>query len=87
MSTCLETLRELKTAIDARMTGKQVQSVGHKGRNLAYSEMNVSDMIAYYRQLWRQCPEAQEELPELQPLDAPTGTRGRPAMGFGSGRV
>lgn len=83
MATCLETLRDLKAAIDARLLGRQVQSVDHKGRSISYSEMSVSDMITYYRQLWLQCPEAQAELPELKPLDAPPGARGRPARFLG----
>lgn len=76
---CLLTLRELKTAIDARMLGRQVQSVGHKGRTMAYADTSLSDMIAYYNQLWRQCPDAQAEMPELKPLDQPSYARG-PAM-------
>jgi hypothetical protein len=84
---CLLVLRKLKEAIDARMTGTGVQSVGHKGRTLEYATMNVGEMMKYYMQLWRQCPAAQAELPELQPLDGPTGTRGRPAIFVGSGRV
>jgi hypothetical protein len=86
-SPCLVTLRKLKAAIDARMSGEGVQSVGHKGRSMEYANMNVGDMIKYYAQLWKQCPQAQAELPELQPLDAPTARRGRPAIFVGNGRV
>ncbi len=84
---CLATLRELKAVIDARMLGRQVQSVGHKGRQMAYAETPVKDLIAYYRQLWAQCPAAQAELPELKPLDAAVGTRGKPAVFVGRGHV
>lgn len=84
---CLLVLQKLKEAIDARMTGEGVQSVGHKGRSLEYANMSVSDMVKYYIQLWRQCPAAQAVLPELQQLDAPTGTRGRPAVFLGRGFV
>lgn len=74
---CLETVRELHAAITARMTGRQVQSVGHRGRTLSYSDTSISDMISLYRQLWAQCPEAQAELPNLQPLDAHVSTTPR----------
>lgn len=84
---CLARLRELYAKINARIDGGQVQSVGHKGRNLAYSETSVADMIKFYNQLWRQCPEAQAELPELKPLDTPAVTRGRPAVFVGRGTV
>lgn len=84
---CLAELRTLKAAIDAKMTGRQVQTVGHGGRNVGYSEMRVDYMVAYYRQLWAQCPAAQAELPELQALDQPVGTRGRPAVFLGRGHV
>ena len=83
---CLVTLRELKAAIDARMLGRQVQSVGHKGRSMEYAETSLSDMISYYNQLWRQCPDAQAELPELKPLDQPSYARGRAfRVKFGGG--
>jgi len=86
-SPCLANLRELKTSIDEAMKGKKIQSVGHGDRNVAYWDAKIADMIAYYRQLWNQCPEAQIELPELKPLDAPPGARGRPAVRFGRSYV
>ncbi len=84
---CLVMLRKLKAAIDQRMTGEGVQSVGHKGRTMEYANLNVGDMVKYYIQLWKQCPAAQAELPEMQPLDATTGTRGRPPIFMGRGYV
>lgn len=84
---CIDILRKLKEAIDTRMMGEGLHSVGHKGRTMAYANMNVSDMVKYYIQLWKQCPAAQAELPELLPLDATTGTRGRPAIFMGRGYV
>jgi len=80
---CLLVLRKLKAAIDQRMTGEGVQSVGHKGRTMEYANLNVSDMVKYYMQLWKQCPAAQAELPEMQTLESTTGTRGRPAIFMG----
>ncbi len=86
-SPCLAKCRELYEAITARTLGQQVQSVGHKGRQVGYSDTSLGDMIALYRQLWAQCPDAQAELPTLKPLEQPTGTRGRPAQFLGKGHV
>lgn len=82
-SPCLANVRALYDAIMAKSTGRQVQSMGHRGRDMSYSEMDVKDMISLYRQLWQQCPDAQVQLPDLKPLDAVTGTRGRPAQFLG----
>lgn len=80
---CLVELRALKARIDARIAGTAVQSYGNKGRNLGFAEVSVDSMIAYYRQLWAQCEAAQAELPNLQPLDQPVGTRGAPGRRYG----
>lgn len=76
---CLVELRALKAVIDARVRGEQVSSAGHKGRSITHSEVSLDSQIAYYRQLWRACPDAAAELPDLQPLDSLGGTRGRAA--------
>lgn len=85
---CLVELRALKASIDEAMNSGQVQSIGRKDRNVAYVPVNVNDRIRYYNQLWKQCPAAQEELPQLTPLDGPQGgTRGRPARYVGRSHV
>ncbi len=84
---CLLTARRLHDAIIARTLGEQVQSVGHRGRQVAYAEMSLKDMIVMYRQVWAACPAARLELPDLQPLDQPVVTRGRPAHFVGKGYV
>lgn len=86
-SPCLARCRSLHDAIVAKMSGKSVHGAGAKGRSVTYAEADVNDMIKLYQQLWRACPDAQAELPELKPLDQPVATRGRPAVLVGSGHV
>lgn len=85
VSPCHALARKLKAAIDARMLGRLPQSVGHKGRQMAYAETSTKDLIAYYNQIRNSCPDAlaDPELIELKQLDQPTGTRGRPAVRLG----
>lgn len=45
-------LTELYTAIMDRVKGRQVNSVGHGGRNVGYDGTSLEDMIATYRMLW-----------------------------------
>lgn len=80
VSPCHQLARDLKATIDTRLTGKQVQSLGHKGRNLEYASATLSELIAYYNQVRKGCPDAlaDPELIAIAPLDQPTGTRGRP---------
>jgi hypothetical protein len=82
LSPCHQLARDLKTTIDARMKGEQVQSVGHKGRQLEYADMPIAQLISYYNQIRNSCPDAKAdpELIAINPLDQPTGTRGRPAV-------
>lgn len=78
-------VKDLYAVITAKMTGKQVQSASAKGRQAAYAETPLKELIAFYMQLRRQCPEALADptLPEVSPLDQPFATRGRPAVSFG----
>ena len=80
ISPCHQLAKDLKAAIDQRMLGTKAQSVGHKGRNIAYAETPTKDLIAYYRQVRNSCPDAiaDLELIDIMPLDGPSGTRGRP---------
>ncbi len=89
MTPCHQLARDLKAAIDARMLGKQVQSVGHKGRSLSYSDQPLPALIAYYNQIRQSCADAMSdpELIEVRPLDQPTTRRGRPARFTGRGYV
>lgn len=89
LSICHQRVVDLKAAIDARMSGKQVTSVGHKGRNLEYAEAPIRELISYYNQCRRACADAMAdpELIEINPLDLPFGTRGRPARFAGRGHV
>lgn len=80
VTTTLQLCRDLKAAIDARMLGRQIQSAGERGRNVSYADLPVKDLISYYRQMRSQCAEAQAELPDIQPLDAPISER-RPPIG------
>lgn len=89
LTPCHQLAKDLKAAIDARMLGKKAQSVGHKGRNVAFTETSTKDLIAYYNQVRSGCPDACEDLDllHISPLDGPTGTRGRPAVFHGRGHV
>lgn len=86
-SPCLVKCRELAAAVEARILGKQVQSVGHKSRNLSYADVSTEDLIAYYRQHWLACPDAQKELVEPKSLKTQTVTRGRPISYKGRSHV
>lgn len=85
VSPCHQLARELKATIDARLTGRQVQSIGHKGRNLEYMQTPIKELIAYYNQVRSSCPDAlaDPDLIAIAPLDQPTGTRGRPGVRAG----
>ncbi len=85
LAPCHQLVKDLKAAIDARMLGKQVQSLGHKGRNLSYAEQPLKELIAYYNQMRQGCPDAlaDPELAAIAPLDQPTTTRGAPARFLG----
>jgi len=85
LAPCHQLVKDLKAAIDARMLGKQVQSLGHKGRNLSYAEQPLKELIAYYNQMRQGCPGAlaDPELAAIAPLDQPTTTRGAPARFLG----
>lgn len=89
ISPCHQLARDLKAAIDARLTGKQVQSAGHKGRSVAYAETPIKELIAYYNQVRAGCADAlaDPDLIAIAPLDQPTTTRGRPAVRLGRGWV
>lgn len=82
---CHQLAKDLKAAIDDRILGRNVQSAGHKGRSVAYAERSTNELIAYYNQIRKSCPDAlgDAELIELKPLDQPTVTRGRPAVRMG----
>ncbi len=84
-SPCYKLAKELKATIDARMTGRQVQSSSAKGRSASFADVPLRELIAYYNQVRTSCPEAMAdaELIALQPLDQPTGTRGGPAVFYG----
>lgn len=84
---CLALARKLYAAIEARMTGEQVQSVNHKSRGLEYAQTSLKDMVNAYINVWNRCADAQAELPELQPIDGPTAKRGRPVVRIGGGRA
>lgn len=88
-SGCYELCKKLKASIDARLTGTQVQSVGHKTKMLEYRDVPLKELIAYYNQVRNSCAEAlaDPELIAIAPLDQPTGTRGRPARFVGRGYV
>lgn len=85
LSPCHALARKLKATIDARLTGGQVQSLGHKGRNLEYADVPLKELIAYYNQVRNGCPDAlaDPELIAISPLDLPTGPRGRPGVRLG----
>jgi radical SAM superfamily enzyme with C-terminal helix-hairpin-helix motif len=77
-------LRELYEAIKKATMGRQVQSVGHRGRQIAYAQANPDNMIKLYRQLRDACPRAAEfGLPDLKPSDVSTARRGPPARFVG----
>ncbi len=84
-SPCYLLCKDLKASIDERLTGKQVQSVGHKTKTLEYRDVPLKELIAYYNQVRNSCTEAQAdpELIAIAPLDQPFGTRGRPAAFVG----
>jgi hypothetical protein len=65
-------LRAIYDTIIARMTGKQVQSAGHKDRSAAYAQTDTKDLIKIYRMLWTK----DSGLPDLKDLDASVATRG-----------
>lgn len=85
LAPCHQLARDLKAAIDARLTGRQVQSSGFKGRSVAFAEVPIKELIAYYNQVRNSCADAlaDTELIEIKPLDQPTGTRGAPAIRLG----
>lgn len=89
ISPCHQLVKDLKATIDARMTGKQVSSVGHRGRSLEYAETPLKELIAYYNQVRNGCADAlaDPELIEVRPLDQQFGTRGRPAQFMGRRNV
>ena len=89
LSTCHQLATDLKAAIDARILGRQAQSVGHKGRNMTYAETPIKDLIAYYNQVRCSCPDAlaDPDLIAIDPLDGRTGEVRRPAVFFGRGWV
>lgn len=80
-SPCYDLAKKLKAAIDERMLGEQVQSIGQRGRTVAYADVPLDKLIAYYNQTRNACPEALEDtaLIAIAPLDQPTTTRGGPA--------
>lgn len=88
-SPCHQLALDLKAAIDARLLGKQVQSVGHKGRNVSYAEQPINSLIAYYNQVRQGCPDALADatLIAIAPLNQPTTTRGAPARFLGKAWV
>lgn len=66
-------IADLYAAIIARVKGEQANSVGHRGRTVAYSTTSLGDMVKLYRMLWfRGC--GSPELPS--DLDASVATRG-----------
>lgn len=85
LAPCHQLARDLKAAIDARMLGRQVASVGHKGRTLAYADQPLPSLIAYYNQVRQSCADAlaDPDLIAIAPLDQPTTTRGAPARFLG----
>lgn len=81
---CVADLKTLYDAIMAATTGRQVQSVGHRGRQIGYTQADPNKMIALYRQLRDACPRAEEfGLPDIKMLDKPPTKRGRPATFIG----
>ena len=72
---CLENLQKLYDSIMEAMQGGAVQSVGHKGRQVAYNPARINDQIAMYNQMWDICGK-DSGLPRLKPLDTPQQVRG-----------
>ena len=83
ISPCHRLARELKSAIDALMTGKQVQSVSHRGRSVSYSAANLAQLVSYYERVRANCPDALAD-PDLIAISP---TRGAPIVKFGRGHV
>lgn len=89
LSPCHQRAKDLFDAIQARALGTQAQSVGHKGRNVQFSEMSTNHLISLYNQSRNLCADAlaDPDLIPLSPLDAPGTTRGRPLGYAARGRV
>lgn len=89
LSPCHQLAKDLKATLDARMLGRKAQSFGNKGRQMTYTDTPTPQLIAYYNQVRKSCPDAltDPELIEVLPLDQPTTTRGRPGVMYGRGWV
>lgn len=85
VSACHQRVLDLKARIDKAALGELVVSAGAKGRQVTYTPAQINQMIALYNQYRKACPDAlaDPDLIELQPLDQPQGSRGRPAAYFG----
>jgi hypothetical protein len=79
---CSTDLAELYDAIMARLKGKAINSAGAKGRSVGYAETKLDDMIAMYRQLYKQCGDG-SGLPPIENLLASSGQRGVLRVSFG----
>lgn len=88
-SPCHQLALDLKAAIDKAVLENQIASAGHKGRQVAYSVVELNQKIAYYNQVRMGCPDAMADatLQYIAPLDLPAVMRGRPAVRMGRGFV
>ncbi len=76
LSTRAQELSDLYDAIIARGKGNKLQSAGTKGRNVAYAETSIEDMVKLYRMLWTEALGVETGLPQLPEFGAAAGSRG-----------
>lgn len=76
LSARAQELVELYDAIIARAKGSGVSSAGHKGRQVAYANTNLKEMIEFYRAMWTPALGAETGLPLLNELGSSSQTRG-----------
>ena len=76
LSTRAQELADLYAAIIARGKGQVVTSAGQKGRQVAYADTSIEDMVKLYRMLWTEALGAETGLPLLNEFGTVSGARG-----------
>ena len=76
LSARAQELSDLYAAIIARGKGERVTSAGQKGRQVAFADTSLEDMIKLYRTLWTKPLGDETGLPLLSELGSGTGSRG-----------
>lgn len=69
-------LKDLYAAIIAYGKGEGVASAGHKGRQVAYANRSLKDLIDLYRLLWTDALGTEAGVPPLNELGSSNNSRG-----------